>query len=309
VSHLPIELNLWVIPPLISFLASFGLGTLALVKGRGRKVNLLLAGICLLGSLLSLDKALASVVVDPDMALRISRTDHLFVVFIVPLYLHFTYTFLGITTRKWLLWLAYAFSGCLSVLSQGDHYIAGVQQYFFGYYVQGGPLVYVFGVATITNTFYCLNLLFRSLGKEKDPDRKNKTKYIILGLGMAVLMTHFDLLPLTGIGTYPLGNLAFIPIVLLAFAVLKHDLLDIGIVVQKSLVYSLLTGLLTGSYALMIILFDQLFKGIGREASIYFLVFFFLVIVFVFDPLKKRVQLLIASSSEANTITKRHWLR
>jgi len=293
VSHLPIELNLWVIPPLISFLASFGLGTLALVKGRGRKVNLLLAGICLLGSLLSLDKALASVVVDPDMALRISRTDHLFVVFIVPLYLHFTYTFLGITTRKWLLWLAYAFSGCLSVLSQGDHYIAGVQQYFFGYYVQGGPLVYVFGVATITNTFYCLNLLFRSLGKEKDPDRKNKTKYIILGLGMAVLMTHFDLLPLTGIGTYPLGNLAFIPIVLLAFAVLKHDLLDIGIVVQKSLVYSLLTGLLTGSYALMIILFDQLFKGIGREASIYFLVFFFLVIVFVFDPLKKRVQVII----------------
>jgi two-component system NtrC family sensor kinase len=272
-------------------LTSFGLGTLAVVKGRGRKVNLLLAGICLLGSLLSLDKALASVVVDPDVALRISRTDHLFVVFIVPLYLHFTYTFLGITTRKWLLGLAYAFSGCLSVLSQGDHYIAGVQQYFFGYYVQGGPLVYVFGAATITNTFYCLYLLFRSLGKEKDPDRKNKTKYIILGLGMAVLMTHFDLLPLTGIGTYPLGNLAFIPIVLLAFAVLKHDLLDIGIVVQKSLVYSLLTGLLTGSYALIIISFDQLFKGIGREASIYFLVFFFLVIVF--DPLKKRVQVII----------------
>jgi len=293
VSHLPIELNLWVIPPFISFLTSFGLGTLAVVKGKGRKVNLLLAGICLLGSLLSLDKALASVVVDPDVALRISRTDHLFVVFIVPLYLHFTYTFLGITTRKWLLGLAYAFSGCLSVLSQGEHYIAGVQQYFFGYYVQGGPLVYVFGAATITNTFYCLYLLFCHLGQEKDPHQRNKIKYIILGLGMGVFMTHFDLLPLTGVGAYPLGNLVFIPILLLAFAVLKHDLLDLGIVVKKSLVYSLLTGLLTGFYALMIISFDQLFKGIGREASIYFLVFFFLVIVFVFDPLKKRVQVII----------------
>ena len=110
-SQLHIELNFWIIPPFISFLTLFGLGTLALVKGKGRKVNLLLAGICLLGSLLSLDKALASVVVDPDVALRISRTDHLFVVFIVPLYQHFTYTFLGITTRKLLLGLAYAFSG------------------------------------------------------------------------------------------------------------------------------------------------------------------------------------------------------
>ena len=292
-SHLPIELNLWVIPPLISFLTSFGLGTLALLKGRGRKVNLLLAGICFLGSLLSLDKALASVVVDPDVALRISRTDHLFVVFIVPLYLHFTYTFLGVTPRKWLLGCAYALSACLSILSQGDHYISGGQQYFFGYYVKGGPLLYVFGVATVTNTFYCLHLLFCHLGQERDPDRKNKIKYIILGLGMGVFMTHFDLLPLMGIGTYPLGNLAFIPLLFLAFAVLKHDLLDIGIIVQRSLVYSLLTGLLTGSYALMIIAFDQLFKGIDREASICFLVLFFLAIVFVFDPLKKRVQVII----------------
>jgi two-component system NtrC family sensor kinase len=131
------------------------------------------------------------------------------------------------------------------------------------------------------------------LGQEKDPHRSNKIRYIILGLGMGVFMTHFDLLPLTGIGTYPLGNLAFIPIVLLAFAVLKHDLLDIGIVVKKSLVCSLLTGLLTGLYAIMIISFDQLFKGISHEASIYFLVLFFLTIVFVFDPLKKRVQVII----------------
>ncbi|UCD88172.1 MAG: GAF domain-containing protein, partial [Desulfobacterales bacterium] len=113
------------------------------------------------------------------------------------------------------------------------------------------------------------------------------------GLGVAALLVQFDLLPLAGIGSYPLGNLVFIPILLLGFAILKHDLLDIGFMVQKGLIYSLLTGLLTGSYALMIILFDQLFKGIGHAGPIYFSVLFFLVIVFVFDPLKKRVQLLI----------------
>ena len=210
-NHLPIELNFWVIPPFVSFLTLFALGGLALVKGKGRKVNLLFAGICFLGGLLSIDKALASVVTDPDLALRSSRIDHIFVVFFVPVYLHFTHSFLGIARRKWLIGLAYAFSGCLSLLSQGDYYLEGVKQYFFGYYARGGPLIYVFGAASTTNTIYCLYLLFRSLRQEKDPDRKNKTKYIISGLGGAALMAHFNFLPLVGIGFYPLGNLAFIP--------------------------------------------------------------------------------------------------
>jgi hypothetical protein len=133
VSRLPIELNFWVIPPL------------------GLKVNLLFAGICFLGGLLSLDKAFASVAIDPGLALRISRIDHLFVVFFIPVYLHFIHTFLHIARRKWLVGLAYCFSACLSLFSQGDHYLTGVKQYFFGYYATGGPLMYVFGAASAIN--------------------------------------------------------------------------------------------------------------------------------------------------------------
>ncbi|MCK4728327.1 MAG: GAF domain-containing protein [Desulfobacterales bacterium] len=290
---MPIELNFWVVPPFVSFLTLFALAGLALVKGKGRKVNLLFAGICLLGGLLSIEKAFASVVTDPDLALRSSRIDHMFVVFFLPVYLHFTYTFLGITRRKWLIGLAYAFSGCLSLLSQGDYYLSGVHRYYFGYYALGGPLIYVFGVASTTTTLYCIYLLFRSLKREKDPDRRNKTKYIISALGGAAIMAHFDLLPLIGISSYPAGNFTFIPITLLGFAVLKHDLLDIGFVVQKGLIYSLLTGLLTGAYALMIILFNQVFEGMGQRWSFLFLFLFFVIIVFVFEPLKKRVQLVI----------------
>jgi two-component system NtrC family sensor kinase len=293
VNYLPIELNFWVIPPFVSLLTLFALAGLAVLRGKGRKVNLLFAGICFLGGLLSIDKALASVATDPGLVLRVSRIDHMFVVFFIPVYLHFTHSFLGIARRKWLIGLAYAFSGCLSVLSQGDYYLEGVKQYFFGYYARGGPLMYVFGAGSTANTLYCLCILFRSLRQEKDPDRKNKTKYIILGLGGAALMAHFNFLPLVGIGFYPLGNFAFIPILLLGFAVLKHDLLDIGFVVQKSLIYSLLTGLLTGSFALMIILFNLVFKGVGQRWSIFISIFFLVVIVFVFDPLKKRVQLVI----------------
>ncbi len=289
----PIELNLWAIPPFVSFLTLFALAALAVVKGKGQKINLLLASICFLGGLLSLDKAFASVVTNPQLALQISRIDHIFVVFFVPVYLHFTLSFLKISRQKWLVWFAYAFSVTLSLLSQTHYYLAGVRHYFFGYYALGGPLIYLFGGATTINTLYCLYLLFRNLKYDEDPDRKNKTKYIILGLGAAAFMTHFDLLPLAGISFYPMGNFAFIPILFLGFAVLKHDLLHIGLVVQKGLIYSLLTGMLTATYGLSIILFSETFKGLGQRWSVLFSVLFFAAIVFVFEPLKKRIQSII----------------
>ena len=291
--HLPIDLTLWVVPPLISCLTLFFLAALTIAKGKGRKVTLLFAAICFLGGLLSLDKAFAAIITDPNLALKISRLDHVFVVFFIPIYLHFTLSFLGARNRKWLVAVAYGFSAVLSLFSQSNYHLAGVRHFFFGYYALGGPLIYVFGVATTVNTLYCIYLLVRHLKTQTEPDRKNKTKYIIFGLGAAAFIAHFDLLPLAGISFYPLGNLAFIPILFLAFAVLKHDLLEIGLVFQKGLIYSLLTGLLTTTYGLAIILFNEGFKDLGQKWSILFSVLFFAVIVFVFEPLKRRLQTFI----------------
>lgn len=285
--------SLWAVPPFVSFLTLFVLAAVALVKGKGRKVNLLLSGICFLGGLLSIDKALASVVTDPAVALRISRIDHLFVPFIIPLYLHFTCCFLQATRQKWLIVSAYVLGASFSILSQNDLYILDMRRYFFGYYALAGPLMYLFGVATTANTIYCLCLLFRGLKRERDPARRNKTKYILAGLGGAAVVSHLDLLPLAGFAFYPFGNLAFVPLLLLAFAILKHDLLDIGFAVHKGLIYSLLTGLLTAGYALMIVLSNELFRGRDKGWPIVFAVFFFFLIVFVFDPLKKRLQVVI----------------
>ena len=115
---LPVDLNLWVVPPLVSCLTLFFLAALAIMRGRGRKANLLFAAICFLGGLLSLDKAFASVVTDPALALKVSRIDHAFVVYFIPVYLHFTVSFLGLKGRQGLIGAAYGFSLFLSAFSQ-----------------------------------------------------------------------------------------------------------------------------------------------------------------------------------------------
>ena len=46
------EFNLWVIPPVVSLVALFVLGGVALLRGKNHKTNELFAGICMLGGLL-----------------------------------------------------------------------------------------------------------------------------------------------------------------------------------------------------------------------------------------------------------------
>jgi two-component system NtrC family sensor kinase len=87
-----------------------------------------------------------------------------------------------------------------------------------------------------------------------------------------------------------LGNFAFIPLLALGFAVMKHDLLDIGMAVKKGLLYSVLTGLLTAGYGLVIIFSNHIFKNMESRWSVALPGLFFVLIVIAFDPLKRRIQ-------------------
>ena len=55
---------------------------------------------CLIGCFLNTDKAILTAAINPLTALRLSRIHHAFLVFVIPLYLHFTVIITGY--RKWL---------------------------------------------------------------------------------------------------------------------------------------------------------------------------------------------------------------
>jgi two-component system NtrC family sensor kinase len=107
------------------------------------------------------------------------------------------------------------------------------------------------------------------------------------------LMNGLNVFPTHGYSVYPPGNLSFIPLIIFAVGLFKHDLLDMGILIKKSLIYSLLTAFLTCLYALIIIVADKVFKNFNFSDSIYFPIFFFLLIAFVFGPLKSKIQVFI----------------
>ena len=82
-------MNIYSIPPLLTLGGFLSLAVFAACRGAQTVTGKLFVGICTLGVCLYTDILLAFNLNDPAIALRISRLDHFFIVYLIPLYLHF----------------------------------------------------------------------------------------------------------------------------------------------------------------------------------------------------------------------------
>ena len=281
------------IPPLLTLCCFFGLAVLTIFYGPRTKTNLLFFTICILASFLYFDILFAFNVTSEKTALWVSRTAHFFVVYVFPVYIHFFHTYLNISGRKWLVRGAYAYSFFLMCLTPTPFFIESMHKHYFGYFAAAGSLYFFSGLCVFVVVLYVLILLLNAIRKETNSSHKNRLKYLFAGFGIMGLVNGLNVFTIYGYSLYPPGNLSFIPLIVFAVGLFKHDLLDTGILIKKSLVYSLLTAFLTCLYALIIIMADKVFKNFNFSDSIYFPICFFLLIAFVFGPLKSKIQVVI----------------
>src|SRR5713101_1380608 len=88
------------------------------------------------------------------------------------------------------------------------------------------------------------------------------------------------------------GLLLFIPISI-AIAILRSQLYDIDTIINKALVYGLLTALLAGVYASLVLGLQALLGGLLHQTNAIALVVSTLVIYVLFQPLRRRIQAII----------------
>lgn len=88
---------------------------------------------------------------------------------------------------------------------------------------------------------------------------------------------------------YGVVPLILVPITF-AYAIVRFQLLDIRVIVRKSLLYTATTAVVTALYALGIASFNTLFRGTTLAAAPYFPIVFALAIVLLFEPLRRQIQ-------------------
>jgi len=121
--------------------------------------------------------------------------------------------------------------------------------------------------------------------------KRNEIKYFLIGTSIGWLGAHGDFLSVFKPTFYPYLNflIAIYPIIL-TYAIFKHQLMDIKIVLRKGLVYSILIAFITIIYLLVVLLFEKLLQGIVGYQSIFTSILTALIIALIFIPLKNKIQ-------------------
>ena len=100
-----------------------------------------------------------------------------------------------------------------------------------------------------------------------------------------------NFLPILGIDVYPWGNFA-VPIAALSqiYAVYAYRLLDVEIAIRKTLVYSMLVGLITATYLVLVLITEKWFQGVLGYRSLAVTVLMAFGIAVGFNPLRNHIQ-------------------
>jgi hypothetical protein len=170
----------------------------------------------------------------------------------------------------------------------------------------------VFGVA-VAAQFY----RYRS---ESDPAARQQTKWLVYGFVAAFLVQYAYHIPYEFVAGFrgrslfefvgSIVNHVLMLIVPIAFthAVLRHRLYDIDLIINRTLVYVPLTGILTGVFTASITLFRSLFLALTGQHSDAATVLSTVLIVALLTPVKDRLQKAVDAqfrfSSQADRVLK-----
>ena len=205
------------------------------------------------------------------------------------LYFHFTFVYTRRWSGSWVVQFAYLVLAAICAMSiRTDWIMKGMYVAWYGYAPVIGPLLpatFVIGPLLIAGGVY--NLL-RAHRRSRSHEEKNRLLYLavagifpIVGAGL----DSFTDLPPASIWT----NLAFCTFC--SIAILRYHLLDIRIVVRRSLSYILVSALISIPYVGILLVLNRLLHARGEPWGIHALVVLLLAVFL--RPFSSRVQRLI----------------
>jgi signal transduction histidine kinase len=276
---------------LLTSISCFALGTFVFWKSSGSRVNRIFAILSGVVGLWSLGLFFHSLAESPEWALRWSRLAHLAAAFIPTLYLHFIMVLSGRREESRLLDFAYFVSVLFFVLAFTPQFIPRVDRVSdFAYFPQAGPLYPVFLTFYVFVVAQAMLLLLRA-HIELTGLRKAQTRYVLVGSLIGFVGGSTNFLPMFGIAVVPYGNyFMFLYCAVLGYAILKYQLMDITLVLKKSITLAALAVLVIFPAFGVAIVAQQIFF---REVNLFFsavMSVLFLLIALLFPSLKLKTE-------------------
>ncbi|MFA6548767.1 MAG: histidine kinase dimerization/phospho-acceptor domain-containing protein, partial [Candidatus Margulisiibacteriota bacterium] len=280
---------------LLTSLVSLLLGLFVFLKGKDKPANITLGLSSLALMLWCFGQLMGGVVVSKVAVLFWTRLGIGGAIFIPVFFLHFVLVLIDRYAKyARALFFAYGFGFILLLLDFTPLLVAGVAPVFgFRYYPVAGAAYAFFALFVLL----CFGFAFYRLAeayKNEQGEKKNQLLYIIIGSVTGFLGGFTSFFPVWKINFPVLSDFAF-PFFLLTtiYAIVKHRLLDISIIIREGLIYSFLTLLFAGFYALAVLLANYFFSHFVTISPALTTLLVVFASVLIFRPLRDRIQRMV----------------
>ena len=199
--------------------------------------------------------------------------------FMAVIFFHFSVRYTGTIIKKQILPVLYIICLILVPLASTHLFISGMQLKSYGYapiYTVAGFVWMAFAAGVGVTAFYNFIKDFRT---SPYAEKRNQVAYIIVGITLILIGGLFDILPLFGLPFYPglvFGIILFC--LLTTVAILKYNLLDIHIVLRKSIGYILASALVAAPVIGLSFLITHLFHQSDDAQWLYVLLIIILAL-------------------------------
>ncbi len=291
-------MNPYSIPNFIVSIYTLSLGAFALISNPRGKKNFLFFLLTLLTFIWLFLYGMIYSCSNYSYAEVLSKIGHAAVIFLTPVFYFFLLSILGSYRKRThviLAWLSllYAFISVIGLYKYGSYYLPQLNKYYWGYYPIGGPLMLSYALWTGLLVIVALHAVYQTLKQVKNElaeSEYQRLRYHFISL-VIFAFSVIDYLPKFKSEVYPFGYIfvgGFASIT--SYAIIKHKLLDINIIIRRSFVYSLLIFVLTFIYLSVILISEYLFRSYFGYKSLLVAIMASLVVAIAFNPLRSRIQ-------------------
>lgn len=255
-------MNIFAFSGLLTGLTCIAMSILVLIKSTGNSFNRLWAMFCVAVAIWGFGGFFIGLEKSHDQALIFWKLTYLGVTFIPPLSYHFVVSFISFHKKRERT-LIYIIGIFFFILSPTPLMTAGVTKRFNQfYYLYPGVVYYLFFLYFSIVVFIIHLYLWQFMNRTQDLRKKTQVGWFFLASAIGFAGGLLCFLPVFGIEIYPYGNfaVALYPLIM-TYAIIKHELFDIRIVIRKAVFYSVLTILVSIVYVTIVTLFHVFYSN------------------------------------------------
>ena len=199
------------------------------------------------------------------LAVALSRTFRTATLFLAPaiLHLHLLLAFGQTGVQSWrpVLGVNYLIGTILAIANAFDLLVKTLRPMPWGYASVGTAYYNVFTIFMLTNAIVSLTVVTWQISKTPDARTRQQLRFWLIAAGIALPLGLMNLLPAYGVAIYPPGSIGTaVWAGIVAYAIVRHRLLGIEVVVTKTLAYATVTTLLISpAFAFSLLIQKQAF--------------------------------------------------